>query len=580
MGISFISGLMYKYLMDKRILLTLSALLFVFSLSFSQNLSPDEILRSIVSQRGQAEVTVAYTSGKQLDHLTGNLSVASVKDKRIHIMLSPRTAEWFISQHYEYEIIVRDDSKGLVGAANVGEAAEWESYPTYTQYDSIMRKFTADFPLLCRLDTIGTSIYGKLILALKISDNAGSNEDEPEVFYTSTIHGDETGGFILMLHLADYILKNYNISTGVKNLVDNLEIWINPLSNPDGAYRSGNTITSPTRFNANGIDLNRNYPDPEEPGKVYEKETTGMINFMRKHNFILSANFHSGAEVVNYPWDRWFRLHADNDWFYSISRSYADTVHKHSVAGYMTYLENGVTNGYDWYKINGGRQDFVTYELHGREVTIELDDNYITPVVQLSNLWEYNHRSLLHYLENAMYGIHGKVVDAHTSVPVPARIFIKGHDKDSSHVYSDALTGRFVRLIAPGSQNLFFTADGYEDLMVNDVVVNEGQVTDLLVEMHSAINPVDTVETPLPVLYPNPSETILRVVLPERQYGSINIMIFNMTGVKVADYNTATMKDIPVLIDVGHFPAGTYVVVFTNSMTKAVDKGRFVVIPR
>ncbi len=111
-----------------------------------------------------------------------------------------------------------------------------------------------------------------------------------------------------------------------------------------------------------------------------QKENLDMIKFMREHKFILSANFHSGAEVVNYPWDSRSWFHADDDWFYSISRKYADTVHVYSVPGYMTFLENGVTNGYDWYSINGGRQDFVTYELQGREVTIELDDAYITPV--------------------------------------------------------------------------------------------------------------------------------------------------------------------------------------------------------
>ena len=80
------------------------------------------------------------------------------------------------------------------------------------QYDSIMQSFLSLYPSICHLDTIGTSINGKLILALKISDNASIDEDEPEVFYTSTMHGDETGGFILMLRLADYLLTNYSFS--------------------------------------------------------------------------------------------------------------------------------------------------------------------------------------------------------------------------------------------------------------------------------------------------------------------------------------------------------------------------------
>ncbi len=74
-----------------------------------------------------------------------------------------------------------------------------------------------------------------------------------------------------MLHLADYLLKNYSLSGRVKNLVDNLDIWINPLANPDGTYNHGDTINLPTRYNANGYDLNRNFPDPVTPNTVYAK---------------------------------------------------------------------------------------------------------------------------------------------------------------------------------------------------------------------------------------------------------------------------------------------------------------------
>ena len=147
----------------------------------------------------------------------------------------------------------------------------------------------------------------------------------------------------------------------VKNLVDNLEIWINPLANPDGTYRSGNTISSPTRYNANGVDLNRNFPDPLTPNTMSAERNYDMMKFMRKHRFVISANFHSGAEVVNYPWDRWFsKYHADDSWFYSISRAYADTVHIYSGPAYMNDLDNGVTSGAVWYMVYGGRQDFVT----------------------------------------------------------------------------------------------------------------------------------------------------------------------------------------------------------------------------
>jgi len=514
--------------MIRRLSILLFFALFVSVWSHSQTPEKDNQLRNLIQQFGQAEVTIPYPGYKAMDLITRNVSITSVKDKFVFITLSPLTVDWFLSRNFDYTILKRADNKGIVSALNLKQALEWDSYPTYLQYDSIMQSFSATYPLLCHLDTIGTSINGRLVLALKISDNAGSDENEPEVFYSSTMHGDELAGYVLMLRLADYLLKNYTLSSKVKNLVDNLEIWINPLANPDGTYTSGNTITSPTRSNANGVDLNRNFPDPMDPSIVPQKETIDMIKFMRDHNFVLSANFHSGAEVVNYPWDRWFsKYHADDSWFNSISRSYADTVHVYSGPAYMNDEDNGVTRGAAWYVIYGGRQDFITYELQGREVTIEIDDIKATPAAQLDLLWLYNWKSLLGYLENPLYGIHGLVRDSYTLGPVPAKLFIPGFDKDSSHVYSDTLSGRFIRLLAPGTWNLAFSANGYRDTVINNVIVTPGQRNDLIVDMKSVASNIETTNPELPLLYPNPASSLIRSKLPDRINGPINIRIFN-----------------------------------------------------
>jgi hypothetical protein len=541
---------------------------------FPQANPDDRLLRETVKKDGQAIVSIPIPGRDEINELSRKVSVSSVREKSVEIFLSPKTVEWFILRKFNYTLLESVDAKGIVSAASVTQAMSWDTYPTYTQYDSIMRSFKTLYPSLCTLDTIGSSIWGKYVLVLKISDNVTADEDEPETFYSSTIHGRETGGFILMLHLADYLLKNYSTNTRVKRLVDNLEIWINPLANPDGTYLTGNTITSPTRYNANGVDLNRDFPDPEYDQSPKQKETLDMMKFLRSHYFILSANFHSGEEVVNYPWDRWYRLHADNDWFYHISRKYADTTHLHSAVGYMTFMENGVTNGADWYVIYGGRQDFVTWELQGREVTIELDDNFITPVAQLLPLWEANYRSLIGYLENALYGIHGSVKDAVTGNPVAAKIFITGHDTDSSHIYSDTLTGSFVRLISPGTWDITFTAQGYATKVMNDVVVAEDKKTELNVGMI----PMGTIPAEGLKFAPNPSDGTMNIILPERQAGRINVRIFNIMGRKVADYYEDTFTDIPVFLNSGRFAGGTYIITITNTLTRVTDTGRFVVI--
>jgi hypothetical protein len=384
-----------------------------------------------------------------------------------------------------------------------------------------------------------------------------------------------------MLHLADYILKNYTISSRVKDLVDNLEIWINPLANPDGTYKVGNVISSSsTRYNANDIDLNRNFPDPLDPSIIPPKENVDMIKFLRKHRFVISANFHSGSEVVNYPWDRWLsKIHADDTWFNSISRAYADTVHVYSGPAYMNLLDNGVTRGALWYVIYGGRQDFVTWELQGREVTIELDDQYITPEAQLTLLWQNNWRSLLGYFENALYGIHGVVRNANTLAPVSAKVYISGHDKDSSQVYSDTITGSFVRMLSPGSWNLTFSAPGYDDQTISNIIVVSGQRFDL--PPVNLVPKVSEVENPVkeqPLLYPNTARTEIKAILPHGISGSVGISIIDQSGKKLLDYNDEVIQGIPLPIDIRFLSCGIYSLVFRNNVTKAVYHSRFIVI--
>jgi hypothetical protein len=567
--------------MTRRILILMVLLMWAASIICAQDINKDNQLRDQVKAFRQAEVTVPYQGSAAIDLLTKHVSITSVKDKKVFIIISPLTIDWFLAGNFDYSILEKADTKGIVSSASVNQALEWQSYPTYLQYDSIVRSFARLYPSICHLDSIGTSINGRKIFALKISDNAATNEDEPKVFYTSTMHGDELAGYVLMLRLADYLLKNYSLDSQVKNLVDNLEIWINPLANPDGTYTSGNTITSPTRANANGYDLNRNFPDPLDPSIVPQKENIDMMKFLQKHRFTISANFHSGAEVVNYPWDRWLsKIHADNTWFNSISRAYADTVHKYSGPAYMADLDNGVTRGAVWYIVYGGRQDYVTWELHGREVTIELDYNKFTSGPQLELLWQYNWRSFLAYLENALYGIHGFVIDANTSLPVPAKVFISGHDVDRSEAYSDTITGRFVRLIAPGTWDLTFSAIGYRDTIINNVSVLDRQRTDLLVEMKSVISKIDTAIPDVPLLYPDPAASFIMAKLPQKLNGKINIKIVSRSGVKVADFMRDFVSGYPLEIDISHFSAGGYIIIFTNTLSRVSYRSRFIIFGR
>jgi predicted deacylase len=162
---------------------------------------------------------------------------------------------------------------------------------------------------------------------------------EPRFMYTSTMHGDETTGFILSLRLIHYLLNNYGTVDAITYLLDNTEIWICPNENPDGTYRYDNsTLNGATRSNLNGFDLNRNYPNPvSNPGNT-QPETQAMMNFVDTMNFTMSANMHGGIELVNFPFDSWTSTnpanrHADHNWWYFVSREYADSAQYYSPSG-------------------------------------------------------------------------------------------------------------------------------------------------------------------------------------------------------------------------------------------------------
>jgi len=545
---------------------------------YSQIISDNGKLLKTVAERGQAEVVIKVRGFDDIRRLSRDYSIRSAGENEVSLLLSPLTAGLFVSEGRSYLLREEPVIKGERTAVSMAEAMEWDTYPTFTQYDSILRSFSSLYPSLCRLDTIGMSVNGKAVFVLKISDNCQTDEPEPEVFYSSSIHGDETGGFILMLRLADYLLRNYGAGNRVTSLVDNLEIWINPLANPDGTYRNGDAISSPVRFNAAGYDLNRNFPDPEGPQVTRQKETVDMMRFMSERRFVLSANFHSGEEVVNYPWDRWPYEHADEDWFYTISREWADTVHLHSQAGYMDYLDNGVTRGYNWYPINGGRQDYVTYNLHGREVTVELDEDYITPASELDDLWESNYRSMLGYLENALYGIRGIVTDKYTGKPVPASVSVDGHDKDNSHVLCDTATGVFTRLISEGLYNLKLSASGYRDTVISSVNVVEGVQTGIDIQMTPLVKPPDPEKILTPFFYPNPCSGEVNVFLPEGLDGTVDVRVFDLSGRLVLRSEAEVVENEPLKLVLSGLGEGEYIILFTGLSTGRSATGKVVIV--
>jgi len=406
-------------------------------------------------------------SKKELQKISSVVSIDNIEGNTVVAYANDAELEEFKTLNYDFEFMPHPSTgKSLTMATTVAEMASWDRYPTYSVYIQMMNDFASNHPDICSLENIGTSEDGREVLALKISDNPATEEAEPEYYYTGQMHGDEIVGYIMLLRLADHLLENYGTLDRVTNLVNNFEIWINPLSNPDGTYTSNNnTVSGATRYNSNSVDLNRNFPSPElpSPGSQNEAEIQMQIAFAEAHNFVGSSNLHSGIELVNYPWDSWtsnIKTHADHNWFEHVSRNYADTAQYNSPSGYMTGQDNGVTHGGDWYVVDGSRQDNMMYYHNCREITLELSDQKMLDSEDLPAHWNYNRDALIGFIEAIDYGFQGMVTNTNDE-PLHAKVKMLSHDEDNSEVYTDADAGDYYRPIEPGTYDVTFSAEGY-----------------------------------------------------------------------------------------------------------------------
>jgi hypothetical protein len=526
---------------------------------------------SVITYSQQHEYYFKFKINEQSDlyTLTKTISIDNVVGNEVYAYANDKEMLDFIKLGIFYEMLPNPGS--LINpkmSGNIDEIKDWDVYPTYDGYVTMMNQFASSYPNLCRIVNAGTTVQGRLILFAVISDNVSTREAEPQFQYSSSMHGDETTGYVLMLRLIDYLLTNYGTNPQVTNLVNNEEIWINPLANPDGTYHGGNnTVSGATRYNANGIDLNRNFPptDNWNPGPP-QIEMLDMVNLAAANHFVMSCNFHGGSEVVNYPWDAWPRLTADNNWWIYVCRRYADTVHFYAPSTYMDGFNNGITNGYAWYYVGGGRQDYHTYFRHGRECTIELSNTKLLPPAQLPAHWNYNYRSLLNYMQEALHGITGTVKDSVTLQPVYARVFIAGHDIDSSFVYSDSTFGKYYRLIYAGTYDLTFSAPGYYTKIVTGVTAVNGSATiqDVL------LNPITTgiskngtgipSEYKLYQNYPNPFNPATTINYDLPAAGIVRLVVYDILGKEIAVLvnEKQTAGKYEVTWDASNYPSGVY----------------------
>jgi len=200
------------------------------------------------------------------------------------------------------------------------------AYHDYAEVLATIQAAHAAHPEITAVTEIGLSVEGRALPAVKISDQAWLDEpDEPAVLFLALHHAREHLTAEMALEIIRLFTDAYGTDPGLTNLVNQREIWVVPMVNPDGGeYDTSSGIYGYWRKNRRpnpdgtyGVDLNRNYsfgwggegsssrPNDETyrgPAPFSEPETQAVRDFAAAHGNITAAiSFHSYGELILYP---------------------------------------------------------------------------------------------------------------------------------------------------------------------------------------------------------------------------------------------------------------------------------------
>ncbi len=226
------------------------------------------------------------------------------------------------------------DERPTSDSSDNRQAAEGPVFRPYSGPGGLLaeyRALAAAQPSLVKLVTIGTTVQGTDLIALKVTRNANSTRDgrRPAVLYSSAQHAREWITPEMNRRLLNHYVDNYRTDHTIRRLLDTTELWFIPVANPDGynySFTEGNRLWRKNLRDNNGdgvitggdgVDLNRNFPtrwgyDNEGSSSNYgnetyrgtapasEPETQAFDALLGRIDFSFLINYHSAAELLLY----------------------------------------------------------------------------------------------------------------------------------------------------------------------------------------------------------------------------------------------------------------------------------------
>jgi PKD repeat protein len=433
----------------KKLLLAIS-FLFIASILYAEGWRPGEMQINI-PVHNKAEID-------QIASLKINFDIPGPAFDHLIAYVIPKELEAIDAMGFDYEIEIVDINKHYENF--------WlteDSYHSYAEIIALADSLETHFPSICKKYIFGTSLGGRQLAALKISDNVETDEPEAEVMFDGGIHGDEIGAAENVIRFARDLCVNYDADPDIAYLIDNREIWLYLMVNPDGRVNM-------VRYNNNGVDLNRDWMymwngEGSSTGPCSQVESKALRSCMYGNQFVVHTTYHSGTEYISLPWS--YRPSSPPDWdhIYQLGGVYSNT------SGYANIAYGQGNSG--MYPINGSTKDSNYGALGSISWSMEISYSKQPPASQIMQYYNWNYPSMIAMIEYSGYGLEGIVTDATTGDPVTAVVFVN----DYLPTWTDPTAGDYHKYVLPGTYTIKIVANGYETQTINNVVVSANNAT-------------------------------------------------------------------------------------------------------
>ena len=368
-----------------------------------------------------------------------------------------------------------------------------EIYHSPVELAVFLNTVSSDYPSITDLKIIGYSVEGKPIYALVISDNPSSMEvNEPKIRLSGYIHGNEYISGEILIRFISHLTGTYDAAQpGLieTKLVNNRYIVVIPMINPDGVSRS-------VRNNSNNVDLNRNFDEHwtnlSDHGAYpfSEPESAAIRDFSLTTVFHLSATYHSGAVVVNLPFDYGGKsddvivIPVENDFVEYLGLIYAESGSQPFKDNPDIMTASGIINGGDWYVVDGSMQDWSYVDTGCLDMTIEVAKSSPLTETGIETVFQYNLGGMLAYIDAAGTGIYGLITDQSGDALEGVKVFLKLGAVDYDLQTVSDINGYYYKVLEPGkTYTISYELAGYSPADATADIAAAGDKTETNIQL-------------------------------------------------------------------------------------------------